>query len=169
MNVWAFSQQVDRSGQHFYREMALRARGAGVKQIFTMLAQDEERLLARRRRLRARFGTGATAESTALEAASNVYDRLRAREDEMAVENDLAAYNLALEAQRQVVQQYQAAADRETRPDVKQLLVALTEEERRVLDEIEHRFDFANAPNAYLAWGEFSNLGEFHNFGRDVD
>jgi hypothetical protein len=28
---------------------------------------------------------------------------------------------------------------------------------------------FANAPNQYLAWGEFSNLEEFRQFGREVD
>lgn len=30
-------------------------------------------------------------------------------------------------------------------------------------------FDFANAPSEYLAWGEFCNLEEFRQFGRDVD
>ena len=41
--------------------------------------------------------------------------------------------------------------------------------ERHELNEIEKLYDFANAPNCSLEWGEFSNLDEFHAFGRDVD
>lgn len=30
-------------------------------------------------------------------------------------------------------------------------------------------FQFVNAPNQSLAWGEFSNVVKFRQFGRDVD
>jgi hypothetical protein len=46
------------------------------------------------------------------------------------------------------------------------LLRRIATEERRELESLRQLFDFVNAPNEFLAWGEFSNLNEFHNFGR---
>jgi hypothetical protein len=34
---------------------------------------------------------------------------------------------------------------------------------------VQNIYDFVNAPTQYLAWGEFSNLDEFRQFGRDLD
>ncbi|HXV21623.1 MAG TPA: hypothetical protein VD811_11625 [Desulfuromonadales bacterium] len=43
----------------------------------------------------------------------------------------------------------------------------IASEERRELESLRKLYDFVDAPNEYLARGEFSNLNEFHNFGRD--
>ncbi|NLC70291.1 MAG: hypothetical protein GX751_02900 [Desulfuromonadaceae bacterium] len=42
-------------------------------------------------------------------------------------------------------------------------------EEEKHFQLVENLFRFTNAPNQYLAWGEFSNISEFSNFGRHVD
>ena len=49
------------------------------------------------------------------------------------------------------------------------VLLRIAEEEHEHFNILENVFNFVNAPNQYLAWGEFSNLDEFRNFGRDVD
>jgi hypothetical protein len=48
------------------------------------------------------------------------------------------------------------------------LLAQVARDEEQHIAELENLYDFANAPNHYLAWGEFSNLGEFNNFGRGI-
>jgi hypothetical protein len=40
-------------------------------------------------------------------------------------------------------------------------------EARRELESLCKLYDFVAASDEYLARGEFSNLNEFHNFGRD--
>lgn len=35
------------------------------------------------------------------------------------------------------------------------------------MEILQKLFDFANAPKEFLAWGEFSHLGQFHNFSHD--
>lgn len=52
---------------------------------------------------------------------------------------------------------------------IKPMLQAITEEENWHLEDFQNVYDFINAPNQYLAASEFSNLDEFHNFGRSVD
>lgn len=106
--------------------------------------------------------------AAALDRGVNVFEQLRRREDQLAVPDDISAYRLALEAEREVVDQYRSAAQAETHPEVRRLLNRLARDEQRHVEELESVYDFANAPNHYLAWGEFSNLADYQNFGRDI-
>jgi rubrerythrin len=166
MKVLRFAEEVDRSARRFYEEMAARTDNPGVKRIFTMLAEDEEQLLRRHRMLTAR---GDALDAEALDDGVNVFERLRRREEQLAVADDVAAYRLALEAERDMARQYREAARTEIHPDVRKLLVKIARDEERHIEELEQLYTFTSAPDQFLAWGEFSNLGEFHNFGRDVD
>ena len=165
MKVLRFAQEIDHSAQRFYEEMARRSDNLGVVRIFEMLAEDEDLMLNRHNTL-AKRGDSFAAE--ALDRGVNVFEQLRRREDQLAVLDDISAYRLALEAEREVLQQYRSAAQAEANPEVRRLLNKLAKDEQRHVEELESLYDFANAPNHYLAWGEFSNLGDYQNFGRDI-
>jgi rubrerythrin len=165
MKVLRFAQEIDHSAQRFYEEMAWRSDKPGVGRIFQMLAEDEGLLLKRHKTL-AKRGDSFAAE--ALDRGVNVFEQLRLREDQLAVPDDISAYRLALEAARDVLQQYRSAAQAEANPEVRRLLNKLAKDEQQLVEELESLYDFANAPNHYLAWGEFSNLGDYQNFGRDI-
>lgn len=130
-----------------------------------MLAEDESLLLNRHQSLAKR---GDSFDAAALDRGVNVFEQLRRREDQIVVPGNVSAYRLALEAEREVLQQYRSAAQAEANPEVRRLLNKLAKDEQRHVEELESLYDFANAPNHYLAWGEFSNLGDYHNFGRDI-
>lgn len=164
MNVLRFAQEVDQSARNFYEEMASRTENPGVRRIFDMLAEDERELLSRHIQLAAK-AAGVDAET--LDRGVNVFEQLRRQEDRLSVDNDLAAYRLALDAEREVLQQYRSAANTEARPQARELLIEMAGDEQKHVEELENLYDFASAPNHYLAWGEFSNLGDYHNFGRD--
>lgn len=164
MNVLRFAQEVDESAHSFYEEMAARAENPGVRRIFDMLAEDESELLNRHAMLAARADG---AEAKTLDRGANVFEQLRRQEDQLRVDNDLDAYRLALDTEREVLQQYQRAANAEVRPQTRELLIEMAGDEQKHVEELENLYDFANAPNHYLAWGEFSNLGDYHNYGRD--
>ncbi|TLM67853.1 MAG: hypothetical protein FDZ69_03385 [Deltaproteobacteria bacterium] len=166
MKVFRFATEIDRSAQRFYEEMAARAENPGVKNIFRQLAEDEARRLMQ---LEVRAAKTNGDETMALDEGWNVYERLRQQGDRLVVADDVAAYRLALDAERHVLHQYEAAAAAEADPVVQKILTEIAEDERQLLRELESLYDFTNVPNSFLAWGEFSNLGEFHNFGRDAD
>jgi rubrerythrin len=165
MKVLRYAEKMDQSARRFYEEMANRADNPGVGRVFHMLAEDEEELLRRHQALAERRKG---LETAALDGSQNVFEELRLQEDRLSVPDDVAAYRLAIEAERQVLRQYRRAADAEARPEVKRALSEIAEEEQHHLEELENLHDFANAPNQYLAWGEFSNLGDYHNFGREI-
>ena len=165
MNVFEFAREIESSGERFYGDMAALAREKGVSNIFGMLAEDEARMLADLQAMEGRHGT-ATPECRFLDSGSNVFAGLCQREGQLQVGSDLEAYRLAMLAERQIVGQYRAAIAQEPNPEVRALLERIAAMEQGELDELERLCDFVDAPNHFLEWGEFSNLDEFHNFGR---
>jgi len=81
----------------------------------------------------------------------------------------LEAYQYAMKLEADSFHFYEEAAEKETDPVVKKLLTQVAMEEHQHFTILENVYNFVNAPNEYLEWGEFSNLGEFRQFGRDVD
>ncbi|AMV73468.1 ferritin family protein [Desulfuromonas carbonis] len=169
MTVLDFARHLEQSGRDFYTEMAARTSQDGVRKIFQLLAGDQQRLLDRLRRMQERPGTLSKAESLLLNRAVNIFEKMRQREAQLAVNNDLDAYLLAINAERQIVDQYLKVLNRTDNADLRQALLRVLSLDRQELEELEQLYDFVNAPTDSLEWGEFSNLDEFHNFGRYDD
>jgi rubrerythrin len=165
MKVLNFAQAIDESARLFYEEMAARADNVGVKAIFRKLAEDEEALLNYHRVLAIR---GDIPDSETLDEGMNMFEHLRRQEESLQVGDDVSAYRLALDAERDLTKMYWRAAHTEANPEVRELIASIAQNEQQHMEELEALYEFTNAPNTYLAWGEFSNLGEFHNFGRDM-
>jgi hypothetical protein len=132
-----------------------------------MMAEDEQELLERFRALKAAVRTTTMQDSRILESAGNVLGNILNEREALQITDDLEAYHYVMRVEAAICRLYEDAARRETNPEVQALLRRIASEERRELESLRKLFDFVNAPNEFLAWGEFSNLNEFHNFGRD--
>jgi rubrerythrin len=167
MNVFDFAMEIERSGRKFYRNVAAKAGTAGVRTIFSMMAEDEQELLERFRAMKATIRSTTMQDSSSLETAGKIIeDILNERE---ALDQRQPEVPFVMRAEAAICRLYEDAAQREPNPEVQGLLRRIATEERRELESLRQLFDFVNAPNEFLAWGEFSNLNEFHNFGRDED
>ncbi|BCR04116.1 ferritin [Desulfuromonas versatilis] len=166
MNVFDFAMDVERSGMKYYRRLANKTENKGIRRIFSMMAKDEEMLLRRFQAMRGRVQNTTMEDSRVLDYAANIFEGLLDDNDALRMETDLDAYNYVLEVEKAICQLYRDAAEREKNDEVRGLLRKIGAEEHRELESLEKIYDFVNAPNEYLAWGEFSNLDEFHNFGR---
>lgn len=165
MNVFEYAREIETSGQRFYGDMAAHAKDNGIRNIFTMLAEDEARMLTLLHELEARYDT-TPQECLRLGPGGNVFAGLHKREDRLQVGSDLEAYRLAMRAEQAIIDRYLAAIEAEPDPQVKTLLQRIVALEQQELDDLQRLCDFVDAPNHFLEWGEFSNLDEFHNFGR---
>lgn len=167
MNVFDFAMEIERNGRKFYRNVAAKAGAAGVGTIFSMMAEDEQELLERFRAMKATVRTTTLQDSRILENAGNILADLLNEREALQITDDLEAYHYVMRVEAAICRLYEDAARREPNPEVQGLLRRIATEERRELESLRRLYDFVNAPNEFLAWGEFSNLNEFHNFGRD--
>ena len=169
MNVFDFAMDVERSGSRFYRQLAEKADQKGVKTIFSMMAKDEEDLLQKFQSMRTSVQTTTMEDSVELEYAPNIFKEVLDEREALNVSDDLEAYNYVMKVEEDLCRLYENAAAKEKNEQVKELLLKIAAQEHRELESLQEVYDFVNAPNEFLAWGEFSNLDEFHNFGRDED
>jgi len=170
MNVFDFAMEMEDAGYNYYIGLAKAAILPGLKTIFTGLAEDEQKHLEIFRRLKeGQHGEGLPPSKT-LDMAKNVFLLLPRGEVGLKdIAGALPAYQHAMKLEAESFRFYEDAAEKEGDAEVKTLLLQIAAEEHRHFNILENLFHFVNAPNQHLEWGEFSNLGEFRQFGRDPD
>jgi rubrerythrin len=165
MNILDFAMEMDRSGRDYYRQLARKARTPGVRQVFGWMAREEERLMAEYRRMKEEV-PDRRADSAMLQMADNPF---RHQAGMTPPQDEQEAYQLILAMEGKACQLLQSAAMREADGSAREILRRVAAMECGELKEVEEVYDFVSAPSGYLAWSEFSNLDEFHNFGRYED
>lgn len=168
MIIFDFAIKMEQDGKTYYEKLAKGATLPGLKTIFARLAEDEQKHFDTFVALRDGGKNFAMADSTVLEFSKNVFASLPKELGE-TVKDDLDSYRHAMELEAESFRLYESAAKAEEVEGSKRLLLKIAGEEHKHFQILENIFCFANAPNQYLAWGEFSNLEEFRNFGRNVD
>ncbi|HEY7745228.1 MAG TPA: ferritin family protein [Desulfuromonadales bacterium] len=170
MNVFDFAIKMELDGKAFYENLAKGTNLAGLQMIFTRLAADEQKHYEIFLALKGQTQATAMEDTTVLEQAKNVFERLLEQKETLGpVKGDLEGYRYAMKLEADSFRLYEDAAQKEKNPEVKNLLLRIAGEEHKHFSILENVYDFVNAPNQYLAWGEFSNIDEFRQFGRDVD
>ncbi|PKN12361.1 MAG: ferritin [Deltaproteobacteria bacterium HGW-Deltaproteobacteria-4] len=168
MNIFDFAIKMEQDGKIYYEKLAKDATLPGLQTIFARLAEDEQKHYDTFVALRDGGKNFAMADSTVLEFSKNVFAALP-KESGEAVKDDLDSYRHAMQLEAESFRLYESAAKSEEEEGPKRLLLKIAAEEHKHFQILENIYSFANAPNQYLAWGEFSNLDEFRNFGRKID
>jgi rubrerythrin len=170
MNVFDFAMEMEGAGKEYYENLARAASLPGLTTIFTRLAEDEQQHYEIFRGLKEGKKNQTMPVSTTLDDVQNVFVKLprdaKALKD---VREALAAYRHAMKLEADSFRLYEDAAAKENDAAVKTLLQKIAAEEHKHYNIIENIYNFVNAPNQHLVWGEFSNIDEFRQFGRDVD
>lgn len=160
MNVFDFALKMEEDGRTFYRKLAAETSVPEFKTIFSMLADAEgehhDTIAAMKNGVPAE-----KADSKVLEKAKNVFQNLLERKQTLTMlQGDPDGYRHAIRIAEEGIKLYEEMAGKETNPVVVKVLLLLAEEERKHLNIMENIYDFAEAPQTFLAWGEFSNLKE---------
>ena len=170
MNVFDFAMEMEDNGCEYYTNLAKTSVVPGLKSIFTSLAEDEQKHFNLFRSLKEGSKTNLTVDSQALDMAQNIFKSLPDASSTLTnVKSTLEAYQYAMKLEADSFRFYEKSAAVEQDPEIKKLLLKVAEEEHNHFTILENLYNFVNAPNEYLAWAEFSNLGEFRQYGRDLD
>ncbi len=169
MNVFDFAIEMEDNG-YAYKNLAKDATLPGLKTIFSSLADDEQKHREVFRKLKEGKQKEGMEDSAALDTAKNVFKLLPRGENKLKdIDSVLDAYQHAMKLEAESFRFYQDAADKENDADVKALLLKIATEEQAHYSILENVYHFVNAPNQSLEWAEFSNISEFHQYGRDTD
>jgi rubrerythrin len=171
MNLFDFALQMEQEAMEFYQKLSRSASDPGFKRFFDDLSSDHKE--------RHRFIQGmSSAEGTAEDSSCQISDQNCSPWRTVSASNSMmdepeggleSAYRYALELETAEVHCFRNMLEKTDSGKMKHMLQVIAEEENRHVEDFQNVYDFINAPNQYLASSEFSNLDEFHNFGRHVD
>jgi len=102
-------------------------------------------------------------ESRIVDQAKNIFQGLleqRQGQDAGEVRAVTDQYRAAIQAEEQSIAYYYEAAEKETSPELRELLLNLAAEEKLHLNIIENIYEFVESPKYFLEWQEFSNRRE---------
>jgi rubrerythrin len=169
MNVYDYAMGMEIDAEAFYRKLADKTMLKGVKKIFLDLAADERKHFQIFKTLKEQ-SSAPVQDTSLLDEAKNVFTRMIEEKISPAdLKEDLEAYRYAMKLEADAARFYRDIIEKEADAAVKVQLEKIVQQEYNHFQIVENLYHFVDAPNQYLAWGEFSNQDEFHQFGRDVD
>ena len=162
MNVFEFAMQMEKDGEAFYRQIADKTKNAGLRKIFTTLADEE---VVHYNTFKKLFeSTAVTAvESNALAKAKNIFVEMKNSGgfDLSAETPQTEAYRKAMDAEKEAYTFYEKKAGETKVAAEKKILQAFAREERRHYRLLEHVLEFVSRPDSWLEDAEFARLEEY--------
>ena len=165
-----FAAEIERDEQRIYRELAKLSKRTGIRRIFRGMVDDEKVIINNIAQLCQTGTESACVNSDTLVRPKHLLlDQIQPEEELKNIENDVDAYRFIMKLEGEIAQVYEKAAHKTRNRQVRQALREVLDIKQREMREMENVLLFADAPNQYLEWGEFSNPEQFCNFGRCVD
>jgi rubrerythrin len=161
MDIYKFALDMERDGEEYYRNLSAQCENKGLKNILTMLADDEAKHFAVIEKIRD-AANAELADSTVVSRAKNIFSDMK---EKMSGYNfnisQVDMYAHALETEKASIEFYSSKADEASDEKQKSILTKLAEEERKHYFLINNIIEFVNRPNAWLENSEFNHLDEF--------
>jgi rubrerythrin len=161
MDIFAYAMQMEKDGERFYREIALKAGSIGIRRILTMLADEEVRHYRAIERMQQ--GRSEPMEDTyLLDNAKNVFVQMKEEGVEFDADPEqIELYQKAQEIEQRSRQFYEEKAGQAERDDQRLLFEKLAAEEAKHYFLLENLIEFVSRPKQWLENAEWFHLEEY--------
>ncbi|HWI41429.1 MAG TPA: ferritin family protein [Verrucomicrobiae bacterium] len=164
MDVLDFALKMETDGKAYYQQLADKATVPGLKTIFTMLAEDEQKHYDIFQAMKERTPAGVR-EAPAADRARSVFEGLVAEDDfqkRAVVANDIPteAYEHGMRMEDESIRMYVDMMNKTQDEGARRVIARIIEEEKKHYNVLENIYDFVLRPHYFLQWREFTNLTE---------
>lgn len=153
MELFDIAIRMETEGAAFYRDLVNKTTSEGFKNIFKMLAEDEDRHKAIFEAMRANTSIPASTTDASVRA-TQIFKKF-SKADFLGEENQLALYEDALEIELKSIEFYSEQHDLVTDVKQKRALANIIEEERRHYDLIDDIIVMVERPENWVEHAEF--------------
>lgn len=150
MDVFEFAMEKEKFSEEYYRDLANRANHLGLKNILTMLADEEAKHYRTVERMRSETPEQVT-DVSVLDRAREVFKKMRVapkKFDLLISEAEL--YRKACQIEEQSKKFYLERAEEATDPEQKRVFLLLAQEEDKHLFLMENIRSFVSQPESFL-------------------
>jgi rubrerythrin len=159
MDVFEIAMEKEQEVRTYFEKLAEETSHSGVKNIFMLLAADEQRHFDAVQSMKNEIGCKVPADSPALEVAREVLgsffgDTVPASK----LKKSLDSYQHAMSVEAESVKFYEGLLETVKDTDLKQVLTTILRQEREHYTIVQNLYEYVLKPEYFLEWAEFSNL-----------
>ena len=161
MGIFEFAMEKEKFSEEYYRDLANRANHVGIKNILTMLADEEAKHYQTAERMRTETPEQVT-DVPVLKRAREVFEKMRGspkKFDFRTSEADL--YRKACQIEEQSKKFYIERAEETQDPDQKRVFKLLAQEEDKHLVLMENIYSFVSKPESFLENAERYHFDDY--------
>ena len=150
MDIFEFAMEKEKFSEEYYRDLANRANHLGLKNILTMLADEEAKHYRTVERMKTETPEQVT-DVSVLDRAREVFEKMRVapkKFDLLISEAEL--YRKACQIEEQSKKFYLERAEEATDPEQKRIFLLLAQEEDKHLFLMENIHSFVSKPESFL-------------------
>lgn len=156
MNIYDYAMEMEKDGEVFYRELAVRTANKGLKTILTMLADAEVQHYNLFQNLKTHENI-LVAETTILDDVKNIFIKMKEEGQFTTDVTQVELYKEAQDLETKTRSFYLEKSDEVGSPR-KEIFLKVAEEEKRHFFILDRIIDFVNRPTYWLENPEWYHL-----------
>jgi len=161
MDIFEFAMQMEKDGETYYRELAVKAEHKGIKNILTFLADAEVMHYKVFSSMKA-GGKVRPADLAGLSGVKNIFLKMKEEKDVSGLNvSQVALYRKAQEIEKKSEDFYTEKAQELNDAAQKQTLLAIAGQEKAHYRILEKIIDFVSRPQMWLEDPEWYHLEEY--------
>ena len=156
MNVFDFAIKMEQDAEQLYRDLADKASTPGVKQIFTMLAEDEKKHERAIEILKRKNG-GHDLDENFIPEVTTIFESLRSQINDIKLTADqLDDYRIALDIEKKGFAYFKEQFDKSDSEEAKHLFKCIANQELYHIKTVENLVDMLERPQWWVENAEFT-------------
>ena len=161
MDIFEFAMEKEKFSEEYYRDLAHRANHTGVKNILTMLADEEVKHYQTVERMRTETPEKVT-DVPILDRAKEVFDKMRVSPKKFDfLVSEVELYRKACQIEEQSKKFYLEQAEAAQDPGQARIFRMLAQEEAKHLFLVENIYSFVSKPESFLENAEMYHFDDY--------
>jgi rubrerythrin len=161
MDIYEFAMKMEKDGESYYRELAARTVNAGLRNIFTMLADAEVAHQNIFRKMKEKEKV-AVSHTKILSRVKNIFEKMKEEEGDPDIAvTQTELYRKAQEVEKNSRDFYLKEANEVEDQSQKEIFHKIADEEKKHYLILEEIVDFVSRPQTWLENPEWYHLEEY--------
>jgi len=161
MNVFEYAMKVEQDGERYYRELATKTDDAGLKSIWTMLAEEEVKHYHIFEKMNKNKIIPTQPSVDLFKHTKNIFEKMqKSKQVPHFTEDHINLYKSALRSEESSYKFYTEKALMLDEGEQKQAFLRIAEEERAHFVLLENIVEYVSTPETWVESAEFNHLSE---------
>ncbi len=162
MNIYKYAMKMEVDGEIFYRGLAEKAESEGIRNILTMLADEEAKHFEILKRMSKNDLDFDMASTDSLQDVKNIFTEIQEKNINTGSDTEqINLYRKAQEHEEKSYQFYMEKSEQAEKESEKAIFLKLANEEKKHMILMGNIADFVAQPDLWIADAEFNRLDDY--------